>query len=238
MRLPQPDLVMRANTPDCKVSSNASIPGQLTGEPSNGAAHSLSLERVPRTNLAAYLKAVIQSFSIPCIRYTRTQRKGFSWKRSARDIGTAIPPNFRQKNFKFNMLYSCYQGLSYPQRITEQVNGFNLRLCMSGQNHCPNGRPDCEFDDKHELALVAELMRAIALYNKKQDIDPCPLCLRNTMLTVAALLHIDAAQIESSSMGRAKGVGKRIRDAFAKTARDRLEAVIKAQAARSTQSKH
>ena len=109
---------------------------------------------------------------------------------------------------------------------------------MSGQNHCPNGRPDCEFDDKHELALVAELMRAIALYNKKQDIDPCPLCLRNTMLTVAALLHIDAAQIESSSMGRAKGGGKRIRDAFAKTARDRLEAVIKAQAARSTQSKH
>ena len=48
------------------------------------------------------------------------------------------------------------------------------------------------------------LSEGFSLYNTKEDISPCPLCMRNTMLSVAALLHLEATRIEASGVGRAR----------------------------------
>jgi len=61
---------------------------------------------------------------------------------------------------------------------------------MIEEESCPGGADDCKFREKHELMLVEEIMRTIKQYNKDKEPDPCPACLRNTMLAVAALLHI------------------------------------------------
>jgi hypothetical protein len=94
------------------------------------------------------------------------------------------------------------------------------------QNHCPNGDPNCPFDREHELALVSEIMRLIRHYFESTGSEPCPLCLRNTLLAVAALAHLEAARIEAADTD-----GKRLRATFAKAAREGLEAVSQANAA-------
>ena len=51
------------------------------------------------------------------------------------------------------------------------------------------------------------LSEGFSHYNTKEDISPCPLCMRNTMLSVAALLHLEATRIEASGVGRAQAGG-------------------------------
>jgi hypothetical protein len=100
---------------------------------------------------------------------------------------------------------------------------------MSEEDRRRNGNP--KFDDKHEQALVRELMHAIEDYSKKQDIDICPLCLRDTMLAVAALAHIEAARIDSESRNRPPPRAKKLGDTLAKAARTALQEVSSAKAA-------
>jgi hypothetical protein len=102
---------------------------------------------------------------------------------------------------------------------------------MSEEDRCRNGNPDCEFDDKHEQALARKLMRVIASYSKKEGIDICPLCLRDTMLAVAALLHLEAARIDSESRNRPPPRAKKLGDTLAKAARNALQDVSSAKAA-------
>src|SRR5262249_19338205 len=102
---------------------------------------------------------------------------------------------------------------------------------MSKPNRCQNGSQDCEFEGKHELALVSEIMRAIGSYSTKEDIDICPLCVRDTMLAVAALLHIEAAKIVSKGADMPPPRTKKLGDALAKAARSALEKVSLAKAA-------
>jgi hypothetical protein len=110
---------------------------------------------------------------------------------------------------------------------------------MSKEDRCRNGTPNCEFDNEHELELVSELMRVIGSYNRKEDIDACPRCLRNTMLAVAALLHLDAARIESERAGKPRAGTKYMGNALAKAARQALEDVTEAKATMAgSQSKH
>lgn len=47
-----------------------------------------------------------------------------------------------------------------------------------------------------DTALVEEVLRAIARYCEKNNIVPCPVELRDTMLAVAALTHIEAAKMQ------------------------------------------
>jgi hypothetical protein len=110
---------------------------------------------------------------------------------------------------------------------------------MSKEDRCRNGTPNCEFDSEHELALVSELMRVIGSYDRKENIDACPLCLRDTMLAVAALLHLDAARIASERAGRPRAGTRYISNALAKAARQALEDVTEAKARMAgSQSKH
>ena len=72
---------------------------------------------------------------------------------------------------------------------------------MSEEDTCPNGRPDCDFAEKHELALAGKILRIIESYTKDNETYPCPKCLRNSMIAIAALLHLEAEKIDDSRFG-------------------------------------
>ena len=109
---------------------------------------------------------------------------------------------------------------------------------MSEEHRCRNGNRECGFDDKHEQALACELMRAIEDYSNKENIDICPLCLRDTMLVIAALLHLEAARIVTGA-DRPHPLMRNISNALAKAARKALEDVAQAKAVMiSSHSKH
>jgi hypothetical protein len=108
---------------------------------------------------------------------------------------------------------------------------------MSDQKPCENGSPNCDFDHKHEQLLVGELMRTIERYSNKKKISPCPSCLRDTIISVAALLHLEAAEVETAKTGKQRSA-KRLGDTFAKVARSHLEAVGQASILRASPRKH
>ena len=58
----------------------------------------------------------------------------------------------------------------------------------NGESLC--GVVDCDYSEVHELPLVQRIMRTIEQYNREQQAEPCPACLRDAMLTVAALMHL------------------------------------------------
>ena len=66
---------------------------------------------------------------------------------------------------------------------------------MTDGESCPGGGAQCNYSEMHELALVEKVMREIEQYNKDRDTDPCPVCLRDAMLAVAALLHMEAGRL-------------------------------------------
>jgi hypothetical protein len=101
---------------------------------------------------------------------------------------------------------------------------------MSNEDRCRNGTPNCEFDNEHELALVSELVRVIEQYNKRNRAGPCPACLRDTMLAVAALLHLEAARTNSADADRPSPRARKLGDAFAKAARESIKNVSLAKA--------
>ena len=101
-----------------------------------------------------------------------------------------------------------------------------------------NRNPDWEFGDTHELALTQEIMGVIGRYHQHQHIDPSPLWLRNTMLAVAALLHLEAATVARAKSRKTAVGGKSIIEEFTEAASERLEAVTEASLARIAQSKH
>ena len=72
---------------------------------------------------------------------------------------------------------------------------------MSEEDTCPNGRPDCDFAEKHELALAGKILRMIESYTKDNETYPCPKCLRNSMMAIAALLHLEAAKMDENGSG-------------------------------------
>ena len=47
----------------------------------------------------------------------------------------------------------------------------------------------------YELTLVAEIIATIERYNGNNGIEACPSKLRDTMLTVAGLLHLEAVRL-------------------------------------------
>jgi hypothetical protein len=94
---------------------------------------------------------------------------------------------------------------------------------MVEEESCPVGTEDCKFRETHELMLVEEIMRTIELYNKDKQALPCPACLRDTMLAVAALLHIQAGPASLRSGGASHAEAE-----FGEAAVGRLRDVIEA----------
>ena len=113
-----------------------------------------------------------------------------------------------------------------------------MKVLLSDECNCPNDGNNCDFTGADELALTKEIMGVIGRYHQHQHIDPSPLWLRNTMLAVAALLHLEAATVASAKSGTPSVGGKRIIEEFTEAASERLEAVIGASPARVARSKH
>jgi hypothetical protein len=87
-------------------------------------------------------------------------------------------------------------------------------MSMNKKDNCLG----CEFDLTHELTLTAKIMRVIAGYNQEEHIKPCSVCMRNTMLAVAALLHLEAAKLDPEKAGKPRAWGKSFAEAFVKAA--------------------
>jgi hypothetical protein len=96
---------------------------------------------------------------------------------------------------------------------------------MSEQDHCPIGSRDCSFGGGYDVTLTAKIMRMIERHNKQEGISPCPHCLRDTMLAVAALLQLEAARVDGAKRGKPAVRGKSFDDAFAEAARKQLLSV-------------
>ncbi len=94
---------------------------------------------------------------------------------------------------------------------------------MTDGESCPGGGAECDYSEVHEVTLVEKVMRTIEQYNKEANADPCPSCLRDAMLAVAALLHVEAARLSgANSLLSTHGA---LEEEFAEAARDRLHAV-------------
>jgi hypothetical protein len=93
---------------------------------------------------------------------------------------------------------------------------------------CPNGRPECDFPETHELALAGSLLRMIENYTKEHATYPCPKCLRNSMMAMAALLHLEALRAEEAPLRDARFIEPGLVESFVEAARERLVFVMEA----------
>ncbi len=99
---------------------------------------------------------------------------------------------------------------------------------MREQDSCPNDRPDCDFAEEHELALARRTLKMIENYTQEHGTFPCPKCLRNSIMAIAALLHIEAAKIDEKEARQKRAGGTSFAEAFAEAARERMLSVMDA----------
>ena len=88
----------------------------------------------------------------------------------------------------------------------------------------------CDLRGRSDYGLVLKIMRTVQRYNREEHINPDPHSLRDTMLVVAALLHVEAINMGNASRPAAGGDGEQIRGAFVSAACGQLDAVVKAAA--------
>jgi hypothetical protein len=82
----------------------------------------------------------------------------------------------------------------------------------------------CDCDAQDDPVLVAKILGVIEQHHKEKHIAGCPTCLRNIMLSVAALAHLESAMQFFVSAGISSS-GQRLTKMFAELAHDRMEAV-------------
>lgn len=99
---------------------------------------------------------------------------------------------------------------------------------MSEQDNCPHGSPHCDFAEVHELALVRRLLQMIESYAQDNRTNPCPKCLRNLIMVIAALLHLEAARIDKAASGQNRPGGNTFAEAFVEAARERILSAMNA----------
>jgi hypothetical protein len=81
-----------------------------------------------------------------------------------------------------------------------------------------------------DYRLVLEIMQTVDRYNRDQHINPDPRSLRDTILAVAALLHIEAIKLSGGNQLAAAGDGEQLRETFAGAACCQLDAAVEAAA--------
>jgi hypothetical protein len=101
---------------------------------------------------------------------------------------------------------------------------------MSERNICPNGSTGCDFAENHEIALAGKVLRMIESYSRDHHTYPCPECLRNSIMAIAALLHIEAAKIGGENGKQDCTQGAHFVESFAETARERMASIMEASA--------
>ncbi len=73
---------------------------------------------------------------------------------------------------------------------------------MTSGTSCTRGRVECDYSETHEMPLVERILRTIDQYHTAEQAEPCPACLRDAILAVAALLHLRAAGPIHTATGR------------------------------------
>ncbi len=99
---------------------------------------------------------------------------------------------------------------------------------MSEQRSCPHGRENCGLDNLYELTLSQKILGVIGGFGEGKEISPCPFRLRDTLLAVAALLHLEGRKIGCPSPQEFPFAYEE----FTKAAGQSLEAVVDAETAR------
>jgi hypothetical protein len=94
---------------------------------------------------------------------------------------------------------------------------------MTDRNRCSNGSLGCDFDSG--ITRVEELMQVVGSHYGDERLA-CPMCLRDSMLVVAALLHVEASRITALGLGTIANVADVLADTFASAACGKLRAVI------------
>jgi hypothetical protein len=121
--------------------------------------------------------------------------------------------------------------------VSASIRADPLDPIMSEQDHCPIGSQDCTFERGQVLTLTARIMRMIERSHAEENISPCPRCLRDTMLAVAALLQIESARLDGATLGKSPVRGRSLDDAFAEAARKQLQSVAQVAAGNVVQLK-
>lgn len=106
--------------------------------------------------------------------------------------------------------------------------GGHLLETMSEQDDCPHGSTDCDFAEAHELALARRLAQMIEDYTQVNRTYPCPKCLRDLIMAIAALLHLEAIKIDKKAARQNWPEGTSFTEAFAEAARERMLSVMAA----------
>ena len=83
----------------------------------------------------------------------------------------------------------------------------------------------CGCDAEDDPVLVAKILALIERHHKEKHITACPTCLRNIMLSVAALAHIESV-MQLFVSGEIPCLGQRMTKMFAEVAHDRMEAMV------------
>lgn len=94
---------------------------------------------------------------------------------------------------------------------------------------CPSGATECDYSETHEMPLVRRVLQSIEQYNQEQKAHPCPACLRDAMLAVAALLHLEAERLLRSTPAVSRL--EALEEEFGETAREKFRSVALAAAA-------
>ncbi len=97
---------------------------------------------------------------------------------------------------------------------------------MSKEESCPNGRSECDFEERHELALAGNILRMIENYSKNNQTYPCPKCLRNSIMAIAALLHLEAVKEDVLPCAEKRPGDASFVESFAEAARERIVSVM------------
>jgi hypothetical protein len=92
------------------------------------------------------------------------------------------------------------------------------------------GTSQCDLGARSDYDLVLKIMQTVERHNRDEQINPDPRSLRDTMLAVAALLHIEAIKMDCGSRRAAAEDREQFREAFAGAARCQLDAVAEAAA--------
>jgi hypothetical protein len=125
-----------------------------------------------------------------------------AWRRMAE----ASPFFFGSRYFKPESI-----GTAWSMREQKKYSNDNLLTC------------DC--DAQEDPVLVAKIMGLIEQHHKEKHITACPICLRNIMLSVAALAHLESV-MQLFVSGEIPCLGQRLTKMFAEVAHDRMEAMV------------
>jgi len=98
---------------------------------------------------------------------------------------------------------------------------------MSDRSGCTG---QCDLRARSDYSLILKIMRAVEHHNRDEHIVPDPRSLRDTMLAVAALLHIEAIKTDDTNTLAPGGDRKQLREVFAGAACCQLDAIIEAAA--------